>query len=85
MKLTRTEKKLYQLLSDGKPHKPEELAKYLWDEFGVNPNQSIRTYMSNIRFQLPAGYDIASRKIAGKFHYLLVKLIENGTAPVPSN
>lgn len=84
MNLTRTERRLWKLLGDGSPHTKDELAKFLWDEFGENPKQAIAQHVSNIRFKLPKEFDITTRTIKGKFHYVLTQRVTAETAPVPT-
>lgn len=71
--LSRTERKFWEVLSDGKAHAGEDLVKCLWDDLGLNLKETVQVHISNIRRKLPAGYHITTTKIDGKLNYILVR------------
>ena len=79
--LSRTERKFWDVLSDGRPHTPEELAKCLWDDCGINPRSSIKMHISNIRRHLPAGYQILVTYKEQRVHYQIFAEILPPQAP----
>lgn len=71
--LSRTERKFYDVLCDGRPHAGDELAKCLWDDLGINLRMGVAYHVSNIRRKLPPGFHITTVRIDDKTHYLLVR------------
>jgi DNA-binding CsgD family transcriptional regulator len=64
---TRTEQKILERLSDGMPHRAEDLFCCLWDEIGSV--SAVRFHVSNIRKRLPPGEDIVCRPTNGRGTY----------------
>lgn len=81
--LTRTQKKFWEVLSDGKPHTPEELTKCLWDDCGLNLQLSVKQHMSDIRRKLPPGYQIVATFPNRRTHYQLLAEIHLTATQTP--
>lgn len=76
MKLTKTQQRFHDLLSDGLPHTKEELRKLLWDEESTKPDYAIAQQLSKLRKQInPQGREIVNRYVGGKIHYMMVRLL----------
>lgn len=68
--------KMLKLLSDGLPHRREELHACLWDECGAVDN--IQIHISHIRKALqPRGEDIVCQLIGYSRQYRWVRLLSN--------
>ena len=73
--LTRTQAKFWEVLSDGRPHTPEELTKCLWDDLGLNLQQNVKQHISDMRKKLPPGYQLLATFIDRRTHYQLFQEI----------
>lgn len=74
MRLTPTQKKMLQLLSDGMPHSRAEVHACLPDELGARTN--IYPHLSGIRRQLKEiGEAILVEFIRGRLHFRHVRLL----------
>lgn len=74
MEFTTTEYKLLRILSDGLPHRREELFECLPDELG--PMRNVRRHLYNIRKKIERkGEDILCVFVERRICYRLVRLI----------
>jgi len=68
------QKRMYHVLSDGNPHKPEELHACLDDLLG--PLKNINYHITIMRKYLrTVGQDISHTKLNGKSTYCLVRIV----------
>jgi DNA-binding CsgD family transcriptional regulator len=79
-RLRPVERKMLDVLSDGKPHTPQELQACLWDEQG--PLSTVRVHLTCLRKKLrPRGQDVAVQILGGRTTYTLVAV----PTPPPAN
>jgi len=80
MKTTPTEKALLNVLSDGEPHKREELFAVLPDEMARTPETGASNILKQHLFRLrgklrPIGYTIVCEYTGGRYMYRWVRLL----------
>lgn len=73
MKFTPTQRRILALLSDNRPHTPEELHRLLPDELGVVTN--VRAHLTELRKKLREdGEDVSCDRVNGVSYYRRVRL-----------
>lgn len=79
MDLTPTQRKMFDLLSDGAPHSRKEMEACLWDEASTRPADAVRNQVTKLRGALlPTGLDIVVRGANGTSTYRLMRPIGPG-------
>jgi len=76
MKLTPTEQRIYEMLSDGRLHKRSELMTCLAD--ALASRQTFNVHMSYLRRKLPKGFMIDCVLRDRTLHYRLARFLHDG-------
>ena len=76
--LTPTERRLYDMLSDGEPHTKEELQTCMSDT--LTGQQVMQVHLVNMRPKIRSrGLGVLTQTIKGKLHYRMVQFISRST------
>lgn len=74
---TPTQKRIYNLLADGLPHKREEIQDTFTD--GVDSTRNIDNHLVAMRKKLrPLGYDVICQFVKRSNHFRLIRLVQHG-------
>ncbi len=76
--LTRTQQRIYDALSDGKPHSTDDLRQYLYYEQSSKAN--LRTHIWGIRKKIRPERDILVQYIQQALHYRMVASLEQSAS-----
>ena len=80
--LTPTERRMYDLLSDGKPHSIKELLGCLWDE--LSGTGSVAVHLCRLRKKLrPKGKDVRAITQGRTYWYVFTSADPAWFGPVP--
>lgn len=71
LNLTPTERRLYEALADGEPHKPAELVKII-DELACMSTLYVHIYKLRLKLKT-VGEDVVSQKLAHGFGYRRIR------------
>lgn len=76
LKLTPIERRLYEALADGEPHKPEELYCHLDDDLAEQPRASLQFHLCNLRRKVGAiGETVIAQSCGNHVKYRRVILL----------
>jgi hypothetical protein len=79
LRLTPTEKLLFQALADGKPHRPDELLKII-DEDGLSDRAALANHIKNMRAKLNiVGEEVVCQSFGNHTGYRRVRLLHVNT------
>lgn len=79
MKVSPTQQRILDLLSDGAAHPVKELVACLWDDAAENPAAAVAKHIHYLRGKLARqGRDIVGRSQWGSLSYRMVRFITAG-------
>ena len=79
MTFTPTQRKIFDMLLDGRPHTKKELHGCLWDDMNGNPDVALAHHISDLRKIIGSqGLDIMARGYNGSQCYCLVRPVTPG-------